>query len=245
MIISFCQQPEKMDENRLIKGALLQSNYIPWKGYFDIINQADKFIIYDTVQYTKNDWRNRNKIKTPGGAQWLTIPVLQEKLAQPINQTRASDSHWRKKHWKSIFQNYNKCQFFKDYHQYFEEIYLNCNQVMLSEINLKFIRSVCQLLGIRTEILDSSDFMVSGNKSQRIVEICKKAGIQHYISGPAAKNYLDETLFLSNQIAVSYVDYTGYPEYPQLYPPFDHNVSIIDLIFNTGPNYKQYMKSFS
>ncbi|MEW6079012.1 MAG: WbqC family protein [Thermodesulfobacteriota bacterium] len=229
----------------MIKGALLQSNYIPWKGYFDIINQVDIFIVYDTVQYTKNDWRNRNRIKTPTGVKWLTIPVIQEKLGQPINLTRVADSRWRRKHWKAICQNYNKSEFFKNYYQCFEEAYLNCDQVMLSAINLKFIKLICELLGIKTEILDASDFIVSGNKSERIVEICKNAGVQHYISGPAARDYIDETVFSDNHIVLSYMDYTGYLEHPQLYPPFDHSVSIIDLIFNTGPNYKQYMKSFS
>jgi hypothetical protein len=233
-----------MDNARPIKGAILQSNYIPWKGYFDIINRADKFIIYDSVQYTKNDWRNRNKIKTPAGPQWLTIPVIQEALAQSIQRTRVAGSHWRKKHWKSIVQNYNQAPFFKDYKDHFEDLYSDSRLHSLSKINLEFIKRINNILGITTEILDSTDFDVSGDKSQRLIEICRQAGIDHYISGPAAKAYLDEALFMSHYIRLSYVSYDGYPEYPQLYPPFDHNVSVLDLIFNAGPRSNLYMKSF-
>ena len=139
------------------KIAILQSNYIPWKGYFDLINMVDEFIFYDEVQYTKNDWRNRNKIKTPQGIQWLTIPVRQENLEQKIKDTKISDKKWNIKHWRTISQNYSKAKYFKDYKDIFEELYLTCDEEYLSEINYKFITTINEILGIKTKLRWSRD----------------------------------------------------------------------------------------
>src|SRR4051812_22240537 len=109
------------------KVAILQSNYIPWKGYFDLINMVDEFIIYDDVQYTKNDWRNRNKIKTPNGLLWLTIPTRQLSLSQKIIDTQIADNHWNKKHLSTIKQFYSKAPFYKLYQSFIEELYMKCN----------------------------------------------------------------------------------------------------------------------
>ena len=216
------------------KIAILQSNYIPWRGYFDLINQVDVFVIYDEVQYTKNDWRNRNIIKTPNGPLWLTIPVRQQNLEQKINETRVSLKNWNIKHWNAIKANYTKAPYFKQYEERFKELYLGINTDLLSEINLKFIYAVNDILGIKTQIIDSLSLNLSGNKNERLVDAVLKLNGTHYLSGPSAKNYLDTKLFEENNIQVEWMDYSSYSDYKQLYGPFMKHVSVIDYIFNTS-----------
>ncbi len=216
------------------KIAILQSNYIPWKGYFDIIRQADVFVIYDEVQYTKNDWRNRNLIKTPKGLEWLTIPVKHNNLNQKINETFVSQNNWNKKHWNSIVCNYSKAPCFKTYGDEIKNLYENINTNNLSEINIQFIKTISRILGIETNIIDSKNLFLTGDKNDRLIDAIKKLDGTHYISGPAAKNYLDLDKFVDNNIEVEWMNYKNYSEYKQLYPPFNHSVSIIDLIFNSG-----------
>jgi hypothetical protein len=225
---------------------ITQSNYIPWKGYFDGINVADEFIIYDDMQYTKRDWRNRNQIKTPGGPVWLSVPVeVSGKFFQKINETKVSDPSWAKSHWGSILQNYRNAPFFKEYKDRVEETYLNLTTPFLTEINLKLIELVNSILGITTNIRLSSDFKLAEGRTERLVDLCKQVGGTDYYSGPAAKNYMDEELFRAEGINVHYFDYSGYPEYPQLNGAFTHALTVFDLIFNTGEDAKKYMKSFS
>jgi len=227
------------------KIAIIQSNYIPWKGYFDLINRVDEFVLYDDMQYTRRDWRNRNKIKTPNGLIWLTIPVeVKGKYFQKINETKVSDKNWAKQNWQSIVHNYSKAKYFNDYKDIFEGLYLSCKEEFLSEINYKFIVAINNILGIKTKIRWSSEFELIDGKTERLLHICKQCNADVYISGPAAKNYFDEELAKKECIQVEWMDYNGYPEYNQLFPPFEHGVSIIDLIFNEGPNAKNFMKSF-
>jgi hypothetical protein len=223
------------------KVAILQSNYIPWKGYFDIIRQADIFVIYDEVQYTKNDWRNRNLIKTPNGIQWITIPVSQKSLSQKINETEISLKNWNVKHWNTLIANYGKSPFFKEFGPTFKEMYLAMDTTFLSEINLKFIQLIIQILEIDTEIIDSSTLNLAGDKNERLIEAITKLGGTHYISGPAAQSYVDLDAFSAKNITVEWMDYQNYPEYKQLYPPFSHGVSVLDLIFNEGVNSKLFL----
>jgi hypothetical protein len=227
------------------KIAIIQSNYIPWKGYFDLINMVDEFVIYDDVQFTKNDWRNRNKIKTAQGIKWLTIPIRQENLEQKIKDTKITDKKWNIKHWRTISQNYAKTKYFKDYKDIFEELYLDCNEDYLSQINYKFITTVNEILGIKTKLRLSSEFELVDGQTEKLIGICKQCNADIYISGPAAKNYFDEALTRQENITVEWMDYSGYKEYEQLYPPFQHGVSILDLIFNEGPNTNKFMKSFN
>ena len=226
------------------KVAILQSNYIPWKGYFDLINMVDEFIFYDEVQYTKNDWRNRNKIKTPQGIQWLTIPVRQESLDQKIKDTKISDKKWNIKHWRTISQNYSKSKYFKDYKDIFEELYLKCDEEYLSQINYKFITTINEILEIKTKLRWSSEFELVDGQTEKLLGICKDCNADIYLSGPAAKDYFDEKLAKQENIKVEWMDYSGYKEYEQLNSPFEHGVSILDLIFNQGANAKEFMKSF-
>lgn len=227
------------------KVAITQSNYIPWKGYFDTIQLVDEFILYDDMQYTKRDWRNRNKIKTQQGLKWLSIPVeVKGKYHQSIRDTKISDKNWNINHWKTLKMNYAKTSFFNDYHDFFEDLYLNCKEEYLSLINLRFLKGINNILGIRTPLKFSSEFELAEGKTQRLVDICKKITATDYYTGAAAKNYMDENLFKKENIQVHYLDYNNYPNYPQLHTPFVHQVSILDLIFNTGAKAVTYMKHF-
>ena len=225
--------------------AVVQSNYIPWRGYFDLINSVDEFILYDDVQYTIRDWRNRNIIKTSRGPLWLTIPVeVKGKYFQKIKDTGISNSTWRRRHWATIVHSYSRAKYFPMQKELFKELYLQADDKLLSHINYRFIVAICRVLGITTTISWSMDYDLIGDKTERLVHLCQQAGATAYLSGPSAKAYLNEDLFRSEGIAVSYMDYSGYREYTQLYPPFQWQVSIIDLIFNEGPNATNYMKSF-
>lgn len=225
--------------------AVVQSNYMPWRGYFDMMNLVDEFILFDNMQYTRRDWRNRNTVKSPAGLTWLTIPVVVKgKYSQAIKDTVISDLSWNLHHWKTIVHCYSKARYFSYYREIFEDLYLNTKETYLSLINYRFLKAICKLLGIATKITWSMDYQLAGDKSERLVNLCKQAGATDYLSGPSAKAYLSEDLFDRQGIAVSYMDYSDYPEYGQLYPPFEPRVSIIDLILNEGPDAGQYMKSF-
>lgn len=224
---------------------ITQSNYIPWKGYFDSINIADEFILYDDMQFTRRDWRNRNQIKTRDGIKWLSIPVeVKGKYYQKINETKISEPDWAEKHWNTILHNYSKAKYFNEYKKLFEELYLNNKEEYLSKVNYNFLKTVCEILGIKTKMIWSEEFNLLEEKTERLVDICKKRGATDYYSGPAAKAYMNEELFEKENIKVHYFDYSGYPEYNQLHGEFTHEVSIIDLIFNEGPNSTKFMKSF-
>lgn len=229
-----------------MKVAISQSNYIPWKGYFDAINWVDHFILYDDAQYTKRDWRNRNKIITPQGSQWLSIPVeVKGKFEQAINQTQVSDAGWATKHWATIKQNYSKAPHWDLIREWLEPLYLGEQETHLSAINAKWIIAINQFLGIQTPIESSSKYQVEGDATERLVAYCQRVGATDYYSGPAAKNYMDEEKFSAANIRVHYYDYSNYPQYPQCYGDFDHAVSILDLLFNTGNDAPNYMKSFT
>jgi hypothetical protein len=223
--------------------AIVQSNYIPWKGYFDLIRLADHFILYDDVQYTRRDWRNRNRIKTPEGLLWLTIPVqVKGRYEQLIKDTAISDPAWNRRHWKTIAHAYARARCFQAYRPWLEDLYLGCEERLLSRINYRFLRAVCDLLSIDTTLSWSMDYGLEGReKTERLISLCKRVGATEYISGPAARVYLDETLFAQEGIMVRWMDYSGYPVYTQLYPPFEHHVSIIDLILNEGPDAATYL----
>lgn len=224
--------------------AILQSNYIPWKGYFDIIAKSDVFVIYDEVQYTKNDWRNRNLIKTKDGLQWLTIAVRQESLGQTIDNTSVFKTNWAKKHRGTIQANYAKAPYFSEYKDRIFKIYEQAS-TNLSEINTSFIKEICAILGIDTKIIDSKSLNLTGDKQERLVQACNLLNADVYLSGPAAKSYIEVGFFAKHNIEIEWMDYSNYESYHQLYPPFEHGVSILDLIFNEGPNANKYLKSYT
>ncbi len=227
------------------KVAILQSNYIPWKGYFDMIRMVDEFILYDDMQYTRRDWRNRNKIKSSNGLAWLTIPVeVKGKYFQKINETVISEPGWAKDHWATIKQFYSKAKYFKDYKDIFEHFYLNTSESLLSLVNYELIRIINEILGITTKISWSGDYELADGKTERLLSLVQQAGGKEYLSGPAAKDYIVDSFFEEAGIKLSWMDYSGYPEYTQLYPPFEHGVTILDLIFNEGSEAIKYMKKF-
>lgn len=229
------------------KIAILQSNYIPWKGYFDIINMVDEFILYDDMQYTRRDWRNRNKIVTPDGLLWLSIPVDSKgKYYQKIKETKVADERWVDTHWRSIQLNYTRAKYFGQYAEQIQNVYEQCrSEEYLSTINYRFLKEICSILGIKTKITWSSDYGLVEGKTERLVGLVKAAGGDYYLSGPAAKDYIEDKLFEQAGIELSWMDYSGYPEYVQLSEKFEHGVSVLDLIFNEGPNSYKFMKSMN
>ena len=221
--------------------AILQSNYIPWKGYFDIIASVDEFILYDVIQFTKNDWRNRNIIKTPQGPQWLSIPVGQDISRCICEVTLPQDGHWQAKHWKTLAQNYHKAPHFKTIAAWLEPLYHE-PFTLLTELNRRFLEEICRYLGIRTVISDCRDYELIPGKNERLVHICRQSGATEYISGPAAKCYVNEQLFADQGITYTWFHYDGYRAYPQLWGEFTHQVSIVDLLFNCGPESPNYLR---
>jgi hypothetical protein len=196
------------------------------------------------LQYTKNDWRNRNLIKTERGLKWLTIPCGTN-LNRMICEVRLRDNKWQRVHWEQIYRYYSKAKYWGKYKEFFEEIYLNRKWSSLSELNHTLIKGIShEILGIKTLFRDSREFNLFYKKGERVLELVKKANATIYFSGPAAKKYLNEQIFKEAGILIVWMDYSDYPEYEQFYPPFEHQVSIIDLIFNEGPGSKNFMKSF-
>ena len=225
------------------KVAISQSNYIPWRGYFNLIDMADLFIFHDDIQYTKNDWRNRNKIKTAHSTKWLTIPcgVNTNRL---ICEVELLDHSWQIKHWRRISENYHKAFYFHKYESFFEDFYLNHLWKRLSDMNQYLIKYIArEFLDITTQFEDSRKYNLRHRKGDRVLELLKKTGATEYISGPAAKNYLNPEELEKNNIKLTWMDYSGYREYNQLFsPPFINEVSIVDLIFNTGPNARNFLQ---
>src|ERR1022692_478166 len=188
--------------------AILQSNYIPWKGYFDLIRNVDEFILYDDVQYTRSDWRNRNKIKTPHGVRWLTIPVVTKGIfGQTIEQTVISDPAWAAKHWEIVKFSYARAACFGEMKNPIEEAYLGCAEENLSRINERFLRVICKSLGISTKISRSTDYQKAQGKTARLVNLCRQAGASEYLSGPAGKDYIESHLFQEAGIELKFADY--------------------------------------
>ena len=203
----------------------------------------DEFILYDDMQFTRRDWRNRNRIKTPEGQQWLTVPVkVKGRYHQTIRETEIDGTQWAETHWKALTQNYRRARHFDEVATLFEPLYLGRQYTHLSPLNRGLIETVCAYLGIRTKITNSWDYRLIEGKTERLADLCAQAGGTEYISGPAAKDYIEERCFSEHCIKLSWIDYAGYTEYPQLWGEFTHAVSILDLLFNCGHEAPRYMK---
>lgn len=223
------------------KAVILQSSYIPWKGYFDLIRYADVFVFLDDVQYTKSDWRSRNKIKTDQGVLWLTIPAGTN-LHLHIDEVEIHDQRWKAKHQKTIEQYYRRSKFYDA--NLLSDLYEN-NITNLSVFNQRCITQICRKLKIECEFVNSRDLGVDGEKTERLVKILQAVEAGEYMSGPSARNYIKESQFRDAGIKLRYADYSGYREYPQLYGEFAHEVTMLDLIFNVGSVATfGYMKDF-
>jgi WbqC-like protein family len=227
-----------------MKGVILQPSYIPWRGYFHQIQKADVFVFYDDVQYDKRGWRNRNRVKTAQAPLWLTIPVRAKGCQiekTPIHQIQiSSDEPWAHKHWQTLLRAYGKSPHFKMYADELQAIYSRSWE-LLADFTIDLTLAAARWLGIQhTRFVRSSALNVSGVKTDRLVAILTHLGVTHYISGPSAKDYLEEEKLTAAGITLEYMVY-DYPEYPQLYPPFDPQVSILDLLFMTGPQAATYI----
>lgn len=222
--------------------AIVQSNYVPWKGYFDLIADVDEFVLLDTVQYTTGSWRNRNRVKTRSGVRWLSIPITRGPLGRAINEVEAGDPAWHLRHWRILTEAYREAPHWAEAAPFLERLYQGCESTRLSAINRHFLEGICAFLGIPARFSRAEDYHPVGSSTERVVDLCRKAGAGQYVTGPAARAYLDESLFRDAGIEVVWFDYSGYPEYPQLHPPFDHQVSILDLIVHTGPAAARYLK---
>ena len=221
--------------------AIIQSNYIPWKGYFDIINDVDLFVFYDDVQFTVRDWRNRNIIKTAAGPRWITVPVGASRN-RLVCEVGITERGWAREHWALLKRHYGQAPFFADYAPMLEEVYAGHEWTSLSSLNQHLICQIARhCLGIATEFRDSREFAPVGCRQERLIDLLTKAGADRYLSGPAAKDYVDENRFADAGIRVMWKDYRGYPDYPQFHPPFSHQVTILDLLFHMGPVAPDYI----
>ncbi len=222
--------------------AIVQSNYLPWKGYFDLIAAVDEFIFYDDRQYTRGDWRNRNQIKTPQGVQWLTVPVnTKGNYHEEIRHITIEGTDWINHHLEVFRRTYGRAPFFKEVMSFLEPIYKESHPT-LSALNHALIHAICQYLSIPTRFTCSWDYAAQGEKTERLIDLCRQAGATEYLSGPLAKNYLDEQGFNAENIQLTWFNYEGYPSYPQLWGNFVHEVSILDLLFNCGKDSPRYMR---
>ena len=223
--------------------AIIQPFYIPWKGYFDIINDSDEFILYGDVRYTEHSWLNRNQVKTPNGVQWITIPVRTKgRYEQIIYTAELVDSKWAKKHFNTIQSFYSKAPFWKTYKEILNELYILAEkETHICKINELFLREICKLLGITTKIKLSKEYPLTSGKTEKLIDMCLQAKATRYISGSIAKDYIDSTQFGAAGIELVWKDYSGYPEYPQLHGEFTHGVSILDVLLNTGENAPYYI----
>ncbi|MEC5291371.1 WbqC family protein [Aurantimonas sp. C2-3-R2] len=223
------------------KIVIIQSNYLPWRGYFDLLRQADQVILFDSVQYTRRDWRNRNKIKTAEGATWLTIPVeTKGKYLEAIDHIRVSDANWSDKHRRTIEMAYRRAPGFDDAAPWlFDALREAGSMSFLSAINEHLLRAIMERLGIKTALSRCTKFLDRAQMSEmsptdRLIALCAAAGATEYLSGPAARSYLDEAKFHEANIAVNWMDYEGYPAYPQLWGEFQPFLSIVDIVARIG-----------
>jgi hypothetical protein len=226
-----------------MKVAVIQSSYIPWRGYFDMIDDVDLFVFYEDVQYSKGSWRNRNKIKTDRGTTWLTVSV-DYAFPQKICDTRINYSNnWNRQHVDLLRQWYKSAPFFSDYFDEFASL-IEPGYQSISELNQVLCSWLMRQLFIDTKLMSSTGLECEGQKTERLIDLLKKVGATHYLSGPSAMDYIETDQFISNGIGLAYKSY-DYADYPQLHGKFEGAVSVLDLLFNTGPNARKFLKSFS
>lgn len=218
--------------------AIHQPQYLPWIGYFDKMRRADVFCYLDNVQYKKNEWQNRNRIKTAGGMQWLTVPVGY-RFPQKISEVRINPAvNWRHKHLQALITNYRRAPFFEEYIDFFDEMYSNC-WTLLAELNMTFTERLRRLLGLADKpTVMASDLDLSDEPTRRLIDICRSVGADTYLSGPDGANYMDLEKFRQSGIEVVFQEFC-HPFYPQRFGRFQSHLSIVDLLFNCGPGSMQ------
>ncbi|HBP12222.1 MAG TPA: hypothetical protein DD452_09805 [Nitrospina sp.] len=213
---------------------ILQPSYLPWLGFFEQMTRSDKFVLLDDVQYTRRDWRNRNKVRVKEGWVWLTVPVQQKsRFSQSLLETRIDNSvSWRRKHLETLRQHYCKAPFFEKYFPRCQQIYEK-DWEFLFDLCLETIQFLKEEMGIETPLLRSSEMKLSGEKTERLVSICRELGATHYLSGESGSDYISQEDFSNPGIELEYQNYE-HPVYPQRYPGFVPHLSTIDLLFNCG-----------
>lgn len=231
------------DEHSTKRIATIQSCYIPWKGFFDLISRCDEYVILDGAQYAKRHWHNRNVIKTANGLLWLTIPVrTKSRFTQPIDEVEIARP-WAETHWRSIATAYRKAPYFSEFAPIIRKAYVEAErEQLLSRVNEIFFRCLMTILEISTNIRRDSEYAPDGARSERLLNVCRSAGATHYLSGPSARDYLNEQIFGDKNIQVEWMSYGPYLEYTQLHGPFEHNVSVLDVIFHTGRKAPRFIK---
>ena len=227
-----------------MKAVILQPSYIPWRGFFHLIQKADMFVFYDDVQYDEHGWRNRNQIKTANGLQWLTIPVVTKGVHSQgisIKDIRfVPNNNWREKHLRSLRQSYAKAPHFRRYAPLIESFYARHDE-FLADFTIDFTVAIARELGIsRTQFVRSSSLPGGGEKTGRVISILKHLGAKQYISGPSARAYIEPGKFAAANIALEYMVY-DYPEYPQLHGAYEPQVSVLDLLFMAGPDAARFI----
>ncbi len=218
-----------------MRAVILQSNYIPWKGYFHLLSLADKFVVYDSVQYTTNDWRNRNRLIGPAGPIWLTVPIKTAgRFGQRIYDATVLDAKWARKHWLTSEQCLRDRPYFSNFADAWHDQFLRCAEfVKLAEINVAWLKLLLSQMDVQTQlILDTSISISATDPTDRIVEICDHLECDRYLTGPAGLTYLNIDTFSKRRIKLEVIDYSAYPEYPQSRTDFTHAVSILDFLSN-------------
>jgi len=225
-----------------VRICIVQSCYIPWKGFFDLIGQCDEYVIYDGAQYVKRHWHNRNRIKTANGVEWLTIPVVTKgRFEQPIDQVEI-EKKWADKHWRAIELAHKRTPFFEEFAPAVKAWYERADkEARLSDVNLIFLQGIAGLLGLKTRMVRDTVYPARGGKTERLLAIARAAGADRYLSGPSARDYFDEAVFRAAGVTPEWMSYQGYPEYPQQHGEFEHAVTALDLLFNTGPDAPRYL----
>lgn len=219
----------------MLSVGVIQPNYIPWRGYFDFISRVDLFLFYDDAQYTRQDWRNRNRIRLKNGQSvWLSVPVKAGIDSLIMDVEIDHSKNWVRKHLDTIQQSYGRAPFFRHYFGRFQEI-LHDAPPLLVDLDILLCRQICDWLGIRTELRRTSELGCQGVKDEKLIAMMQAVGGTHYLSGPAAKAYIRPELWQQAGIALDYIDYPAYPAYPQIAEPFDPLVSVLDLLFMVGP----------
>lgn len=223
--------------------AIIQSCYIPWKGFFDLIGRCDEYVIFDSVQYTKAHWHNRNRIKTANGVQWLTIPVITKgRFTQPIDMVEI-EKPWAEKHWRALELAYRRAPFFAEFAPIVQTWYERADKErLLTDVNEIFLRGLAKLLSLDTRFVRDTAYPSHGASTERLLGIARAAGADRYLSGPAARAYFDESMFKNAGVTPEWMDYEGYPEYAQLHGDFEHAVSALDLLFSTGPEAPRFFR---
>ena len=224
--------------------AVIQSAYIPWRGFFDLIGRCDEYVIFDSVQFAKRHWHNRNRIKTAAGVRWLTIPVVSKsRFSQAIDEVEIAEP-WAESHWRTLELAYRRAPCFDVIAPRVRSLYEAVEgERLLTRVNEILLRSLAEFLGIAVTITRDRDYVPTSKRTERLVDICRKCGATRYLSGPSARAYLDEASFAQAGIEVEWMEYGPYPEYPQLHGPFEPAVSVLDPLFHLGPKAATFISS--